>query len=375
MHRLIYATFLCGLLLAQQSSSDQSKPAAAPTQSQPASDEDLLRFRVGAEYVVAPVLAFDRNGDYVNGLRPDQFRLFDNGKGQNVQVDVSFNPISLVLLVQANEHVEGLLPQVKRIGNLIAPLVVGDQGEVALIAYDSRIRVLQDFTNDPQKITEKVKTIYPGSQSNRLIDAVVEGTRMLRNRPKNRRRIILAIGETRDIGSEGRAREALIGLQIQNIAFYSVDMSRFMTTLTAPTPVGRPDNLPPAMHPMPMGVPATPTTVAQAYGYNAGRAEFLPLMVELFKDAKAIFKDNPIELFTKGTGGSEFGFHNQKSLEQAIERVGEELHSEYIISYSPNNRDEGGFHEIVVDVTGRPDVKRVQTRPGYWLAPKVGDKK
>ena len=320
------------------------------------------------------MLVFDRNGDYVNGLRPDQFRLFDNGKEQNVQVDVSFVPISLVLLVQANEHVEGLLPQVKRIGNLLAPLVVGDQGEVALIAYDSRIRVLQDFTNDPQKITEKVKTIYPGSQSNRLIDAVVEGTRMLRNRPKNRRRIMLAIGETRDIGSESRAREALIGLQIQNIEFYSVDMSRFMTTLTAPTPVGRPDNLPPAMHSLPSSVPATPTTVAQTYGYNAGRAEFLPLMVELFKDAKAIFQDNPVELFTKGTGGSEFGFHNQKSLEQAIQRVGEELHSEYMISYSPNNRDEGGFHEIVVDVTGRPDVKRVQTRPGYWLAPKVGDK-
>jgi len=374
MYRFIFATLLGGLLLAQQSS-NQTPPAQAAPQVQANPDQDLLTFRVGAEYVSAPVLVFDRNGDYVNGLRPDQFRLFDNGKEQKVQVDVTYNPISLVLLLQANSHVEGLLPQVKRIGNLIEPLVVGDQGEVALIAYDSRIRTLQDFTSDAQKITEKVKTIYPGSTSNRLIDAVVEGTRLLRNRPKNRRRIMLAIGETRDIGSENRAREALIGLQIQNIEFYSVDMSRFMTTLTAPTPVGRPDNLPPAMHPLPPGVPATPTTVAQTYGYNAGRAEFLPLMVELFKDAKAIFKSNPVEVFTKGTGGSEFGFHNQKSLETAIQRVGEELHSEYMISYSPNNRDEGGFHEIVVDVTGRNDVKRVQTRPGYWLAPKVGNAK
>ncbi len=373
MYRLIFATFLCGLSLAQQSS-DQAKPPAPASQTEPAADADLLHFRVGAEYVSAPVLVFDRNGDSVDGLRPDQFRLFDNGKEQNIHVDVSFNPISLVLLVQANSHVEGLLPEVKRIGNLIAPLVVGDQGEVALIAYDARIRVMQDFTSDPQKITDKLKTIYPGSQSNRMIDAVVEGTRMLRNRPKNRRRIILAIGETRDIGSENRVREALIGLQIQNIAFYSVDMSRFMTTLTAPTPVGRPDNLPPAMHPLPGGMPSTPTTVAQTYGYNAGRAEFIPLMVELFKDAKAVFRDNPVELFTKGTGGSEFGFHSQKSLEQAIERVGEELHSQYLITYAPNNRDEGGFHEIVVDVTGRPEVKRVQTRPGYWLAPKGADK-
>jgi hypothetical protein len=30
--------------------------------------------------------------------------------------------------------------------------------------------------------------------------------------------------------------------------------------------------------------------------------------VEVFKDVKDIFKDNPIEGFTKGTGGTEYGF-------------------------------------------------------------------
>ena len=46
---------------------------------------------------------------------------------------------------------KGCCRRSKRIGNLIAPLVVGDQGEVALIAYDARIRMLQDFTNDPRR--------------------------------------------------------------------------------------------------------------------------------------------------------------------------------------------------------------------------------
>ena len=46
--------------------------------------------------------------------------------------------------------------------------------------------------------------------------------------------------------------------------------------------------------------------------------------------------------------------------------VGEEIHSQYLISYQPNNKEEGGFHEISVDV-GRKEVK-VRTRPGYWLA-------
>jgi VWFA-related protein len=361
MIRLISLALFCGFLVAQQ-------PAAAPAQGQ----EQLPTFTVGADYVSTPVLVFDRDGKYVAGIRKDQFRLFDNGKEQNIQVDVTFTPISLVLCIQSNANVQGLLPQVQKIGNLIQPLLVGDQGEVALIAYDHRIRTLQGFTSDANLITEQVKKISPGSSSNRMIDAVVEGTRLLRTRPRNRRRIMLMIGETRDVASENRARETLIGLQFANIVFYSVDMSRFMTTLTAPAPVGRPDPLPPAMRPLPPGVAATPTTVAQTYGTNGGRAEFIPLMVEIFKDVKAIFKSNPVEVFTRGTGGTEFGFHSLRTLETAMQKVGEELHSDYTVSYSPNNREEMGFHEIVVDVLGHPEVKNVRARPGYWLAPKPG---
>src|SRR5256885_763752 len=83
-----------------------------------------------------------------------------------------------------------LFPQVTKIGNLITPLMIGEQGEAALIAYDGRVRRLQEFTSDSDKITAAVKSITPGSSSNRLIDSVEEATRMLRTRPGNRRRLI-----------------------------------------------------------------------------------------------------------------------------------------------------------------------------------------
>ena len=94
------------------------------------------------------------------------------------------------------------------------------------------------------------------------------------------------------------------------------------------------------------------------------------MMVEIFRDAKAIFKDNPVEAFTKGTGGSEFSFYRQRGLQDAIQKIGAELHSQYLVSYTPNNKDEGGFHEITVTVSGAPEVRRTQTRPGYWLSTK-----
>lgn len=364
MFRSLLILSVCGLLVGQQNT---------PQQSTPGQEQPETRITTTVLNVSTPAWVFDRDGDYINGLRPDQFRLFDNGKQQDVRVDVAFTPISLVLCVQANSHVQGLLPQVKKIGGLIKPLLTGDQGEVALIAYDSRVRRLQDFTSDADKITEAMQKIQPGSDANHLIDAVSDATRMLRSKPPNRQRIILLIGETRDLYSEMHLREAMIDLQLANIVFYAVDMSRFVTTLTAPTPTPRWQNVPAqtaGAAAIPVGLPATPNTVVNATGVEGQRAEFLPLMIELFRDAKAIFKDNPVEAFTKSTGGTEYGFHSQRTLEEAVQRLGEQLHSNYMISYTPNNRTEFGFHKIEVDVPDRHDVKRVQTRPGYWIGPR-----
>jgi len=221
MPRLFLLSFLCGVLAAQQPQAPQEGQSQGPT------------FRGGVEVVQAPVLVFDRDGNYVSGLQPAQFHLFDNGKEQNIAVDVAFQPISMVICIQANANVEGILPQIRKIGNLVAPIIIGDQGEAAVIAFDSRIRTLQDFTSDPDKITKAVKDLYAGSSSNHLIDAVSQAARMLRTRASNRRRVILYIGETRDIASETRLREALMDIQYTNLVFYPVDISRLFSTMTA----------------------------------------------------------------------------------------------------------------------------------------------
>src|SRR6266542_1001880 len=89
-----------GLLAAQQ----QEQPTPPP----PPGQQPI--FRGGTELVTAPVLVLDRDGNYVNGLQPFQFHLFDNGKEQNIQVDVAYQPISLVICLQVNSNVEGVIP-------------------------------------------------------------------------------------------------------------------------------------------------------------------------------------------------------------------------------------------------------------------------
>jgi len=359
MLRSLIVMSLAGMLLAQE-----------PAQNPPPTQEEAPDYRVTVhvQNVLAPVLVYDRDGNFVNGLAPDQFHLMDNEKEQNIHVDLAFQPISMVILVQANSAVEKMLPTINKIGNMIHPLILGDQGEAAVVAFDHRIRTLQEFTSDSDKITMAVRKIQPGSNSSHMIDATEQAIRMLRSRPQNRRRIILLIGETRDLGSEARGRETLTTMTLSNIVFYSVDMSRILEKLTAPPPEPVPDRLPPAMYPLPSGVPATPNTVMQAYGTQGNSVDFVPLLIEIYRDAKAIFKRNPVEVFTSGTGGSQFSYYRRNGLEEAIQRIGEQLHSEYLISYSPNNKLDNGFHRISVYVNS-PLARRIQVRPGYWMAP------
>jgi VWFA-related protein len=334
----------------------------------PAQDEQPnIKFPISVTNVLAPTLVYDRGNHIVNGLQPNQFHIFDNGKEQNIHnVDVTFIPMSVVVAIQSNARADKILASVNKIGGLLKPILLGDQGEAAVLAFDSRLRTMQDFTSDADAITLAVRKISSGSTSSRLTDAVEESIRMLNTRNKDRRRILIVIGERRDTGSAARTRETLISLQMANVTTYWIDMSHLVGTLTAPTPIPRPDPNPPASHPLPGGVPATPTTEMQMYGTEGSRAEFIPLMVELFKDTKNIFTHSQAEWFTRGTGGNEFSFYTQKNLEGAIQTISDQLHSQYLISYSPNNKEEPGFHQIAVQVAGTN--YRCETRPGYWVA-------
>jgi len=109
-----------------------------------------------------------------------------------------------------------------------------------------------------------------------------------------------------------------------------------------------------------------PTSQNQWSGAQGFGGDALPALVELFRFAKGIFVRNPAELYTQYTGGREFTFITERDLENALANIGAELRSQYLLSYTPNNQLEGGFHRIRVEVN-RPDLK-VRTRLGYWLA-------
>lgn len=326
--------------------------------------QDVIRADVNE--VVAPTIVMDKRGNIINGLTLQDFIVYDNDKRQDFKLDVTFQPIDVVVVIQANGVTDEVLPRIKKMGPLLEGLVVGEQGSVAVIAFDHRIRVMQDFTADGTKIKKALESINAGSSSSRQIDALTTGVRMLSHRPKERRRVLMLISETRDNGSEGRLRDTLLLTEINNVLVYTLNMSRFVNTLTAKTPVPRPSAIPPSAIHTPAGGQATPNTQRQ----NRDVGNVMPAFWEIIRDVKSVFVSNPAEVMTKFTGGREFGFISQKALEESITKIGEELHSHYLVSYNPNNKLEGGWHAIRIEVRRPAGSVEVRTRPGYWMAAK-----
>lgn len=339
-----------------QTSSKPMAPPPAPTGQEPS----IFTFRAGVTEVMVPVTVIGKGGDYVVDLKPADFKLYDNDTKQAIQVQLTEMPISLVILVNNSDRIESLLPEVRKLGVLFTTLLLGEQGEAAILTYDHLVLVKQDFTHNAGQLEKALADIKLGSSQARLSDAMVRALGMLARRPDGRRKVIVAIGEDRNYGSETPLGYALREAQLGGVLVYAVGLSRLKSALSTQPAPPPPPQFPPGAIPMPPGVPPTPENQRQAGGQvNLGAA-----IAAVASGVNDLFRSQPMEAYAKGTGAVRVTAGNKKAIDEAIARISNELHSQYLITYRPANL-EGGYHNIRVEVN-RP-VDEVRTRPGYFF--------
>jgi VWFA-related protein len=294
--------------------------------------------RTNVPLVLVPVTVTDRKGNFIDGLTADDFTVADEGARQKIRLDTSdtvLAPVSLVVAVQSSGISVTELQRINRVGSMIQPLVIGDRGQAAVVAFDTEVRVFQDFTSDSSKIRSAFEQIEPRTiKQGKLIDAIAEGVRMLQTRPEGRRRVMLVLGESRDRGSKMKLADGIEVAQRASVIVYFATYSAQKSAWTA-----RPENAPP----MP------------------GGPDYLGAITELGR----LGKTNAADAFARATGGRHLAFLTQKTLEEAISRTGEEIHSQYLLSFVPAASEKQGFHHIDVFVPSRQDAV-IRTRPGYW---------
>jgi VWFA-related protein len=295
--------------------------------------------RTNTSLVLAPVTVTDSKGKYIDGLQPEDFILRDDGADvKQFEMDTSdtvLAPLALVIAIQSSGISQPALEKIHRVGGMIQPLVSGEKGEAAVLAYDIELRVLQDFTRDSDKINGAFEIIEGRTIKNgKLLEAVEKGVEMLKTRPENYRRVMLILGESRDRGSKIKLAKAVEDAQRAGVAVYPITYSAQATAWTA----------------KPQDNPSLPM------GPDYGGA-----IVELSR----LGTTNAAEALARSTGGRHLSFARLQGLEEAIARLGEELHSQYLLSFSPAESKNKGYHTILVGVKGHPNAV-IRARPGYW---------
>ena len=284
------------------------------------------------QLVVAPTVVTDRQGGFIRGLTEENLILYDNNVPVKIHLDDVALPISLVFVIQTTASAHDVLEKLRKETLLVEPLLTGRGGDAAVMAFADGAHTMQPFTPDPDAVSDAIQNLEVTGEGGSGIDAVVSAIRLLTKHEGDRRRVILLISEKHDRSSKAKLEFALASAQRANVTVYSVTFSPFLAPFTnrESTPADSNMNLAP-----------------------------------IFGEIRHAAQKDMADAFAKSTGGRELGFLSKKGLEEAIGKIGEDLHGQYLISFQPRNLRAGEFHRIRVEVKGHAEYV-ARTRVGYW---------
>ena len=363
-------------LSAQAPEGPQAPSPGTPVQQTPPQAAAKLTAQV--TLVTTPVTVRDRTGAMIHNLEERDFVVTDNDTLQKItHFEVGGDPLAVVVAVETSTRVDPMLPQLAKLGILFTEQVMGPEAEAAVLGFDDSVHRLQGFTRDHEAVEAAFAGLKTNDPGHRLFDAMAEGVALLSERhkptsenPLPGRRVLLVVSEALDAGSETALGEVLRRAQLQNITIFSIGLS----TTRAEWQSKQRENAPvPATPPGIMGLPAPPGTVntpTTEMNRNSG-VDLIALAQVLVEHGKSAKTKQDLELSAAATGGSYYSTFKGRSIESALDEIGGELHSQYMISYSPPRSDDGhdfGYHKISVSlVSDKSQGKKITSRPGYYI--------
>lgn len=318
------------------------------------------QFKSTVPLVVAPTTVTDSHGHFVDGLTTDDLVLYDNNVPQKIQMDWSTYPIDLVVAVQTSANSGAVIDKLGGSGILFSQLLAADAGETAVISFSGEVRVHQDFTGDPDRVTHALRMLRKEGDKAHMLDALHQALDMLEHRPPSRRRIVLMIAERRDRASAAKLPAVMEQVERLNAAVYWLTYSPLLEPFTV-KPKTAEDLKPEAARVKVQKCALCPAPDDTPVPLDLGPGSYLYGIQELIR----LHKPDLSNLFTRTTGGRSLNFLKKSALEQAIEFISEEVHRQYILSFSPSGGPPGTFHTLRVEVKDQPEL-RAKTRDGYW---------
>jgi VWFA-related protein len=278
------------------------------------------------------VTVTDSNGEFVLDLEQKDFHVLDDGIEQTIDHwDLSGEPLAVVLVLETSSRPHAMIPAIRSLGSIFTETAMALGGEGAVITYDSAVVLRQPFTQDHDAVEKAIATVNFEEPGRRLYDGLDLAVQKLKAEPPKWRRIMLIVGESRDEGSKANLGEIVRDAEHANVSIYAVG-------------------------------PSSMTRDVFEYGPTLWAAPAILLLQQGINMAK----NHDLEVAAAATGGIHYSAVRASTLQDALDKVGGELHAGYVVGYRPNSERAQGFHSITVTVS-RPNV-HVRSRPGYYIA-------
>ncbi|HTU49299.1 MAG TPA: VWA domain-containing protein [Acidobacteriaceae bacterium] len=294
--------------------------------------QQIPTLRTRTNLVLVPTLVEAKTGEPVFNLTAKDFLVTDNGVEQKIHLDTETyaQPISIVVLLQVGRSAVREFYKYQGLPTMIDALAGNTQHRVAVVEFDSRPRMLLDFTSNPDAIQQAIYGIQPGDDGAAILDSVWYAVDMLKDEPPQNQRVIVLLSETRDSGSVTPMKEVIRKIGESDVIVYSLAFSP-----------GRED----------------------ALEFSAPEGNGFQLLPAL-KMAIAALKKNTAAAIPHMTGGQYLRFNSGKQLDRQIAMLANQVHNRYMITFRPSDQSPG-MH--VLDVKLRQPLQvRVLARTSYW---------
>jgi Ca-activated chloride channel family protein len=206
----------------QQDTSQQAAPAPPPET--PALDPQDPRYKLNVNVQLVNVTAtvLDDQGKYIDGLKLDDFQVFENGEEQKISFfshDLRV-PVSIGVLIDASGSMRYKLQQalqtVREIAQALSP-----QDEMFVISFNSDVDVRHHFTSNMQEIQRTFRDIKASGET-AAYDAIQLAINEEMKRAKHNKKILLLITDGFDTRSKINAMQVEDILKRAEVLVYAI---------------------------------------------------------------------------------------------------------------------------------------------------------
>lgn len=293
---------------------DEAPPERERTPSAPKNPEGMPDFsiRVDVPEVQVPVSVVTKDGQFVPGLKKDNFKIFEDGIPQQVaQFSQTEAPITCVLLVEfayTNYYfMYDAINAAYQFANTLRP-----NDWVAVVSYDMKPHMLTDFTQDKREVFGAIRTLQiPGFSETNLFDALYDTLDRV-DRLEGRKYIVL-ISSGVDTFSKLTLDKILKKVKgTPNVTIFTISTGELWRTL------------------------------AESRGGGLGAA---------IRNLDFLQGDNQMQTFAKLTGGRWYHPRFQGELPEMFRDIAGDIRNQYVITYHPTNAAlDGTYRKLKVEV-------------------------